>query len=113
MLKDFSGLTKQLFEKPFKNMLFSIYNFADDEFYIHNIRQNGYPDIGIEDLEYMILDTKGVPISEIKSFKYYIEEDIQKNSVIIGVLIYKEKYPVVIKPKSVDVFEVIKADDSG
>lgn len=111
MLKDFSGLTQQLFKKPFRNMLFTIYNFADDEFYIHNLRNLGY-DVDIDDLEFLSLDAKGISLDEIKNFKNYIENTIQNGSAIVGILLYKGKYgkivPIAIKPKTINIVDVIK-----
>lgn len=110
MLKKFGGLTQQLFEKPFRNMLYGIYNFADDERYIINVSKKGY-DCDIDDFEYLSLDCKGIPLQEIKAFKYYIENEIEGGNVIVGILLYKGKkgiLPIAIKPKSVKIEDVIK-----
>jgi len=110
MLKDFNGLTQQIFEKPFRNMLYSIYNFADEEFYIHGLRNLGY-DTDIDNLEFISLDIDNVTNDEISSFKVYIENEVQHYNVVIGVLFFKGKngiLPIVIKPKSVNVEDVLK-----
>ena len=110
MLKSFNGLTQQMFEKPFRNMLFSIYNFAEEEFYIHGLKNLGY-DTDIDNLEFMSLETENITNSDILLFKQYVETDLQKDNVIIGVLLFKGKkgtLPIVIKPKSVDIEDVLK-----
>jgi len=110
MLKSFGGLTQQMFEKPFKNMLFSVYNFAEEEFYIHKLRSFGY-DCDIDDLEYMTIDKNGANDSEVGLFKNYIEDEIQNGKPIVGILLYKGKngsVPVVVKPKNVDITSILK-----
>jgi len=110
MLKSYNGLTQQMFEKPFRNMLFSIYNFAEEEFYIHGLQNLGF-DNDIDNLEFMSLDTENVSGNDILLFKQYIEKELQKDKVIVGVLLYKGKkgiLPIVIKPKSVDIEDVLK-----
>ena len=107
MLKSFSGLSQQMFVKPFKDMLFTIYNFAEEEFYIHNLRGLGY-DCSIDDLEFMFLDRKNINDNEIVLFKNYIEE-LQDNKPIVDILLYRGKngiVPIVIKPKSVELDKV-------
>lgn len=110
MLKSFGGLTQQMFEKPFKNMIFSVYNFAEEEFYIHKLKNLGY-DCDIDDLEYMTIDKNGANNNEISLFKSYIENELQMGKVIVGVLLYKGKngiVPVVVKPKSIDLEDIFK-----
>lgn len=110
MLKSFNGLTQQIFEKPFKSILFSIYNFAEEEFYIHGLKKLGY-DTDIDSLEFIMLDRSGITTNEIRLFKQYIEDDLQKNCVVISILLYKGKkeiVPIVIKPKSVKVEDILK-----
>lgn len=110
MLKSYGGLTQQMFEKPFKSMLFSVYNLAEEEFYIHKIKSLGY-DCDIDDLEYMTIDRNGANDSEVESFKRYVEDELQMGKVIVGILLYKGKnavVPVVVKPKSVKLEEIFK-----
>ena len=110
MLKSFNGLTQQLFEKPFRKMLYSIYNFAEEEFYIHNLKKLGF-ESDVDSLEFMSLDVKDVSSNDILLFKQYIEEELQKSNVIVCVLLYKSSkgsVPIVIKPKSVDIEDVLK-----
>jgi hypothetical protein len=105
-LKSFGGLTQQIFEKSFKDMLFTIYNFAEEERYVYNLSKMGY-DSDIDSLEFTILDK--VNDVNLKEFKYYIENELQNEKVIVGVLLIdskKGKLPVIIKPKNVDVFSV-------
>lgn len=107
-LKSFNGLTQQMFEKPFKTMLYTIYNSAEEERYTHNIVRLGY-DNDIDSLEFVVLDkVDGV---NLKEFKYYIENELQNGEIIVGVLLIdskKGKIPVIIKPKSVDIVSVFK-----
>lgn len=110
MLKSFNGLTQQLFEKPFRSMLYSIYNFAEEEFYIHGLKKLGYEN-DVDSLEFISLDIDGISNNEILLFKQYIESDLQMGNVIVGVLLYKGKkgvLPIVIKPKSIDIEDVLR-----
>lgn len=110
LLKSFNGLTQQMFEKPFKDMLFGIYNFAEEEFYIHGLKNLGY-DGDIDSLEFIALDRNNCTNNEIKLFKQYVEEDLQKSRVVIGVLLFKGKkeiVPIVVKPKSVRIEDFLK-----
>jgi len=114
MLKSFNGLTQQIFEKPFRGMLYTIYNFAEEEFYIHNLKNLGY-DTDVDSLEFMFIDVSGVNNNDMLLFKQYIENEIQHDNVVIGVLIYKSKngnVPIVIKPKSVNIEEILKEDNN-
>jgi hypothetical protein len=111
MLKVFNGLTQQLFEKDFRDMLFSIYNFAEEEYYISRLKGLGY-DYDIDSLEFMFLDSSNITDDNIlESFKRYIETDLQKENVIIGILLYKGKngiVPVAIKPKNVNLSDILR-----
>ena len=110
MLKSFNGLTQQLFEKDFRKMLFGVYNFAEEEYYIHNLSKLGY-DTDIDSLEFMSLDMKGISNSDLVSFKKYIDEDLQSGKKVVDVLFYKGKkeiVPIVIKPKNVNIEDVLK-----
>lgn len=107
-IKSFNGLTQQMFEKPFRDMLFTIYNFAEEERYTHNLKRLGY-DNDIESLEFAVLDVvSGVNLG---SFKHYIESEVQNDNVVVGVLLFKGKkglVPIVVKPKSVDIITIFK-----
>ena len=111
MLKSFGGLTEQLFEKPFRNMLYAVYNFAEEDRYIHRLSTMGY-DIDIDSLECLIFDVGGVSADEILSFKKYIETDIENDKTVVGILALKKKgggyNAIAIKPKGVIVSEVVK-----
>jgi hypothetical protein len=90
-----------------------VYNFAEDEFYIHRLKNLGY-DCDIDDLEYMTLDKGGVNNEEVLLFKNYIEQEVQMGKVVIGVLLYKSKggiVPVVIKPKNIDLEDIFNKDE--
>ncbi len=108
ILKTFNGLTQQLFDKPFKDMLFTIYNFAEEERYTDNISKLGY-DSDIDNLEFAMLDkVEGVNLND---FKRYIEGEVQNDNVVVGVLLIdskKGKIPVVVKPKNVDITSILK-----
>ena len=110
MLKSFNGLTQQMFEKPFRDMLYSIYNFAEEEFYIHGLKNLGYEN-DVDSLEFISLDIDGISNNEIALFKQYIENDLQNGNVIVCVLLFKGKkgvLPIVVKPKSIDIEDVLK-----
>lgn len=112
MLKNYKGLTEQMFEKDFRNMLYGIYNFAEEERYIYNLRQNGY-DCDVDSLEFMILEGDDITLDDIKNLKHYIESEIQHDKVVVGILAFKAKkgvVPVVIKPKNVKIEEILKIE---
>ena len=114
MLKSFNGLTQQVFEKPFRGMLYGVYNFAEDEYYTHRLKNMGY-DTDIDSLEFMSLDIDG-NINELIPFKQYIENEIQGDKKVMEVLLYKGKkgiLPIVIKPKSVNVEDILKEKTNG
>ena len=109
-IKNFNGLTQQMFDKPFRDMLFTIYNFAEEERYTHNLKRLGY-DNDIESLEFAVLDV--VDDVNLGSFKYYIESEVQNDNVVVGVLLFKGKkglVPIVIKPKSVDITSIFERE---
>ena len=108
-LKAFNGFTQQLFENPFRDMLFTIYNFAEEERYTYNLAKLGY-DADFDSLEFSILEkVDGV---NLRDFKNYIESEVQHDNVVIGIfLINTHKrgvVPVVVKPKSVDITSILK-----
>lgn len=111
MLKSFGGLTQQLFEKPFRNMLYGVYNMADEDRYIVRYRSYGY-DTDIDSFECMIFDVNNIDNNEMVQFKRYIETEIQKDKTVIGIMLSKTskgKYNLIaIKPKSVEVSDIIK-----
>lgn len=110
MLKSFNGLTEQIFRKDFRNMLFSVYNFAEEEYYISKLGKLGY-DNGIDNLEFITLDNNNSSNEDLVSFKNYIENVLQNGRVIIGVLFYRSKgriTPIIIKPKSALVEDILK-----
>lgn len=110
MLKSFNGLTQQLFEKDFRNMLFGVYNFAEEEYYIHNLSKLGY-DSDIDSLEFITLDMNGANNNDLVSFRQYIEDELQKGKAVVDVLFYSSKkgiVPVVIKPKDVNIEDILK-----
>lgn len=112
MLRQFNGLTQQLIEKPFRNMLYGVYNIADEERYTNRLRSYGY-DTDIDSLECMIFDTNGIDDNTLADFKKYIETDVEKDKTAIGIIISKSrngKYGMVaIKPKKIEVKEVFKS----
>ena len=113
MLTSFSGLTQQLFERPFRSMLYSVYNIADEDRYIVRYRSYGY-DTDIDSLECMIFDVNDIENNEMKLFKRYIETEIQNDKTVIGIMLSKTskgKYNLIaIKPKSIEVSDIIKND---
>lgn len=113
MLTSFSGLTQQLFDRPFRSMLYSVYNIADEDRYIVRYRSYGY-DTDIDSLECMIFDVNGIENNEMHLFKKYIETEIQKDKTVIGIILSKTskgKYNLIaIKPKSIEVSDIIKND---
>ena len=113
MLTSFSGLTQQLFDRPFRSMLYSVYNIADEDRYIVRYHSYGY-DTDIDSLECMIFDVNDIENNEMKLFKRYIETEIQNDKTVIGIMLSKTskgKYNLIaIKPKSIEVSDIIKND---
>lgn len=109
-LKEFSGLTKQLFERPYKEMLFSVYNYADEERYIDTLKRLKY-ETDIDSLEFFVFNTDEIEDENIlDDFKHYIEEEIQHGDVVVGILKIngKRETLICIKPKNVDINQIIK-----
>ena len=105
----FNGLIAQMAEGTFNDMIFSIYNFAEDEFYTHSLARLGY-DSAKDCLEYMILDRGDFTASELGAFKTYFEDVLQEGRPVIGILLYKSPkgiVPIAVKPKSYGIGEVI------
>lgn len=112
MLKSFNGLTQQLFEKPFREMLYGVYNFAEDEFYIHRMKNLGY-DTDIDSLEFMSIDRGNSTDNDLLLFKKYVEEDLEKGKTLMEILFLKGKkgiVPIAIKPKSVGIEDILKEE---
>ena len=107
-MKSFNGLSEQIFEKTFRNMLFSVYNLAEEEGYLLGLERMGF-DNDIDSLEFIMFDTPNMEEFELKGFKYYVEEEVQKGNVLFGVLIIKgEKFSMVgVKPKKVDICDIL------
>jgi hypothetical protein len=112
IFKEFGGMTRQMIDSPYKDMLFTIYNMAEDERYTHNLSRFGY-DGGMDSLEFSILDRPlGIKCSD---FKFYVENELQDGNVVVGVFSLKGKnggiIPVVIKPKGLDLNEYFKFEE--
>ena len=110
MLKSYNGLTEQMFTLPFRDMLYSIYNFAVEDGYVQGLKRMGYP-CDVEDLEFVVLNTDGISGDVILGFKQYFEKEVQNDNVVFGVVICKGKKGsalTVIKPKSEDILNINK-----
>lgn len=107
IMKSFNGLSEQIFEKPFRKMLFSVYNLAEEDGYQLGLERMGF-DNDIESLEFIMFDTPNMEEFELKGFKYYIEDELQHGNVLFGVILIKTpKLGMVgIKPKKVDIGDI-------
>lgn len=108
-MKEYNGLTKQLFERKFRDMLFSVYNFAEDEHYTDRLSTLGY-DSNIENLEFFMFDYDGVDSLLFKQFKKYVESELQNDNVVIGILLMQTSKclrVLAIKPKNVNVLDIL------
>ena len=108
MLKSFGGLTEQLFEKSYRDMLYTLYNIADEERYIAKYNGYGY-DTDIDSLEFVALDSEYDDEKYLNAFKHYIEDEIQYGKTVIAILIVK-KHLFAIKPKNVKVENFIREE---
>lgn len=92
-------------------MLFTVYNLAEEDFYIGRIKQQGFSS-DIDSLEYMSLSPCEYTNEELLNFKNYIEQELQKGKVVIGILFLKNKkkglIPIIVKPKSVSVKNLLE-----
>ena len=107
-MKWFYGLSEQLVGNPFRPMLFSIYNVAEEENYVAGLKRQGF-EYGIEDLECLVFNTEDINEEEMLAFKSYIEDELQGGNVVVGVIIIKGKKTAMaaLKPKKVDVVDVL------
>lgn len=108
-MKEYNGLTRQLFEREFRDMLFSVYNFAEDEHYTDRLSALGY-DSNIENLEFFMFDYDGVDSLLFKQFKKYVESELQNDNVVIGILLMQTSKclrVLAIKPKNVNVLDIL------
>ncbi len=117
----FDFLAQQILEKPFRGMLFSIYNLAEEERYLNGLEKLGY-DTDIDSLEFITLERYDSFLNEIISFKDLlqfkkkVESDIQSDKVVVGILLYhssKGYVPVVVKPKSFDITTIFAVQENG
>ena len=70
-----------MFDKPFKDMLFTIYNFADEERYTYNLSKLGY-DSNIDNLEFAILDkVEGVNLIALKELVGRVAEKLRRCNI--------------------------------
>lgn len=110
MNKNFEGLIKQILEKPFNRMLYTVYNFVVDEGYVNQLVRQGI-DADIDDLEFIKFDIceeekeniKKGKCDKFKSFRTYIEQEIQGGKPVLCIFIMKDYGAVVaVKPKNYD-----------
>ena len=108
MDKNYVRYVEQLKNRPFRKMLFTIYNYIVEEGYIRNLIHQGI-DGDIDELECLIFDLSDDERNNIKkgktskyySFKKYIEEEIQNNKVRMGIFVMKE-YGALIAVKPIN-----------
>lgn len=114
-LKSFNGMTEYMLEKPFKKMLYTVWNYLSDEGYITFLQNCGYSS-DIESLEYLQIKTDDNEKELIKKgksviangFCHYINDELQPIRPIIHAMTLKE-YGVVIvsKPKVVSITNLL------
>ena len=90
-------------------MLFSLYNIADEDRYLIGLESMGF-EYGIEDLECLLFDTMEMEERELNAFKTYIEDNVQKGNVLVGIFIVKGKKlgMAAVKPRRIDIIDVLK-----
>ena len=84
-------LLRQLYEKPFRKILFGIYNAIDDDGIVREISAIDNTEYGIDDFQFLNFDISDDARLAIKNntynsinrimddFKYYVENKLQEN----------------------------------
>ena len=103
-------LTQILESGEFKPLRFTVYNYLEEEErYQQNLSKFGY-DSSYEDLEGKMLQMDN---DTANAFKHYIEDDIQKGSVVVNICVLKDSnYITVVKPKSVELRTILTNSQS-
>lgn len=108
-------LWNQLLTKPFRGLLFTVYNLIDDEGFVVEARNNDKKDYDMEDFEFLNFDISAEDKKAIKNkksdilnvlndFKYEVEKQKQKSFAYCRIYIMKDLGSVIaVKLKSFDV----------
>lgn len=85
----YDELLKQLYEKDFVNLRFTVFNFIDSDGYVDEISALNKAHYGIDDFEFIVFDIpqedkkaikngNALVIQRYKAFKHYIEKECQE-----------------------------------
>lgn len=91
-MEKYDDLISQLYAGNFKNATFGIFNFIDGEGFVDEVCSKDKEKYGIDDFEYLKFDISekqknGIKFSKkefvqyFKSFKSYVENELQKDSI--------------------------------
>ncbi len=116
-MSKYDELIEQLYDGSFRDMMFTVYNFIDNDGYVREMSAIRNEKMGIEDFSFMMFDIPASDKTAIKSnnretiqkyndFKYYIEKECQK-ILQIGIFVMKEFGVVIaVKPKHFDLSSI-------
>ena len=85
----YDELLRQLYEKDFVNLRYTVFNFIDSDGYVNEISALNKAHYGIDDFEFMVFDIsdedkKAIKngnafiIQKYRTFKHYIEKECQE-----------------------------------
>ena len=115
----YDELIRQLYERDFSDMRFSVFNFIDEDGYVNEISALDNEKYGIEDFSFMIFDisdndknkiklSDAATLMKYKEFKYYVEKECQKKPKL-SIFIMKDIGVVIaVKLKTYDLSDFSK-----
>ena len=85
----YDELLKQLYDKDFVDLMFTVYNFIENDGYVAEISSAHGKKFDIDDFEFIVFDIpqedkkaikngNALVIQRYQSFKYYIEKECQE-----------------------------------
>lgn len=110
----YNDLVKQLLNKDFKNLNFTVYNFIDGNGYVKEMSVIRNEKLDIEDFSFIVFDVPTEQRSEIKSnnydtikkyneFKYYVEKECQQTPQLCIFIMKELGVVIAVKPKLLDI----------
>lgn len=112
------NLLEQLFTKPFRNLLFTVYNHIEDDGFVIEASNQDKENYGMDDFEFMKFDVSDDEKKAIKNkksdimhilndFKYEVERERQPLFAHCRIYIMKDLGSVIaVKTKNFDVSEL-------
>ena len=112
-------LLSQLNNGSFRNMLFTIFNYIEEDGYLREI-ETKYGSMDVDDFEYFLFsinedEKKALKMKrksgykELLDFKYHVEKELQSGVPDVAIFLMNDKGAMVaVKPKTVRLSEVFK-----